>query len=226
MADKDTFPRNWLVLQDFYYPALDSDGQEIMHTTRTEGVAGLSNQIEEQTKALRHNWRGDIVQFDTPEQVVRSQGPVQKRTPSGEPELEPDGAGGHRYVFERTSEVTRTGRLGLKLVDAGVTMFKALTDEEAERLSTMSSMRRLEQELYYDSHPLEWTLPRDPQYANDLDSTNGVGEAAAAALSEETKAQLSEQEEEIKKLKADLARAKKNEKIVSGKLATANAKAS
>ena len=66
----------------------------------------------------------------------------------------------------------------------------------------------------------------NPKEAATVTSANGVEASTAAGLSEETKAQLSEQEEEIKKLKADLARAKKNEKIVSGKLSTANAKAS
>ena len=220
MAEQETFPRNWLVIQDFYYPALDRDGEEIRHTTRTEGVAGLSNQIEETTKAMRHSWRGEIVQFDTPEQVVRSQGPVQKMTPNGEPELEPDGAGGHRYVYERTNELNKKGQRLLKMVDTGVTMFKALTDEEASRMLTMSSLRRLEQKLYYDEHPLAWTKPR-----GETAAVGGVEESTANALSPEARSQISEQEAEIKKLKADLARAKKNEKIVSSKLSTANAKA-
>ena len=218
MAEQETFPRNWLVMQDFYYPALDRDGEEIRHTTRTEGVAGLSNQIEETTKAMRHNWRGEIVQFDTPAQVVRSQGPVQKMTPSGEPELEPDGAGGHRYVYERTNELNKKGQRLLKMVDTGVTMFKALTDEEAGRMLAMSSLRRLEQKLYYDENPLEWTKPR-----GKTEAVGGVEKSTADALSPEARSQLSDQEAEIKKLKADLARAKKNEKLVAGKLATANA---
>ena len=217
MAEQETFPRNWLVLQDFFYPALDRDGEEIRHSTRTEGVAGLSNQIEETTKAMRHSWRGEIVQFDTPNQVVRSEGPVQKRTPSGEPELEADGAGGHRYIFERTNELNSKGQRHLKMVDTGVTMFKALTDEEAARMATMPSVRRLEHELYYDKNPLEWTKPRGEKTV-----VNGVEESTADALSLDARNQISEQEAEIKKLKADLARAKKNEKAVAGKLATAS----
>ena len=215
MAEQEAFPRNWLVMEDFFYPALDRDGKEIRHATRTEGVAGLSNQIEETTKAMRHSWRGEIVQFDTRKQVVRSEGPSQKMTPSGEPELEPDGAGGHRYVFERTNELNKKGQRMLKMVDIGVTMFKPLTDEEATRFLTMPTLRRLEQKLYYDEHPLEWTLPEGRELA-----ANGVEASTAAAMSAETLSELKDKEAEIKKLKADLARAKKNEKLVSGRLAS------
>ncbi len=222
MAEQETFPRNWLVLENFFYEALDLDGNPIMHTTRTEGVAGLSNQVVEETKAMRHNWRGEIVQFESPKQVPRTPVPVQKILPSGEPELEADGAGGYRYVYELTNELTTTGHRKKKMVDGGVTRFQALTAEEAERLGRMNIDLRLEQKLYYDEHPLEWTKPEVPAAV----ATDGVEESTAAALSNETKTQLSEQAEEIKKLKADLARAKKNEKIVSGKLSTANAKAS
>ena len=221
MAEQETFPRNWLVLNDFFYPALDRDGEEIRHATRTEGVAGLSNQIAETTKAMRHSWRGEIVQFDTPAQVVRSQGPVQVMTPSGRPELEPDGAGGHRYVFERTDEINKNGQRQLKMVDIGVTMFKALTPEEADSLGRMPSLHRLEQELYYDANPLEWTRPNGTgQDPFPEPSANGVDGSTAAAMAPETRDALREKESEIKKLKADLARSKKNEKLVSGRLAS------
>lgn len=215
MAEQETFPRNWLVLNDFFYPALDRDGEEIRHSTRTEGVAGLSNQIQESTKAMRHSWRGEIVQFDTPAQVVRSQGPVQVMTPSGRPELEPDGAGGHRYVFERTDEINKNGQRQLKMVDIGVTMFKALTPEEADRLGRMPSLRRLEEELYYDANPLEWTRPNGTTLEHGPfpePSDNGVGTDTAAAMSPETRNEIKEKEAEIKKLKADLAKSRKNEK--------------
>lgn len=224
MAEQETFPRNWLVIKDFFYPALDRDGEEIRHSTRTEGVAGLSNQIEETTKAMRHSWRGDIVQFDTKEQVVRSQGPSQKMLPSGDPALESDGAGGHRYVYAKTNELTKNGRRMLKMVDTGVTMFKALTPEEADRLSKMSGMRRLEQELYYDKNPLEWASPQvddsEPSWAP------GVEDSTSAAMDSESRSKIRDKDSEIKKLKSDLEAAKKNEKIVSGKLAEANVNAS
>ena len=219
MAEQETFPRNWMVMENFYFEALDHDGKPIMHTTRTEGVAGLSNQVVEETKAMRHCWRGEIIRFESPNQVPRTPVPVQKMLASGDPELEADGAGGHHYVYEMTNQLTSSGHRMKKTVDGGVTRFKPLTDEEAERLGRMNVDLRLEQKLYYDEHPLEWMKPQE---VATVTSTNGVAASTEAALSEETKAQLSEQEEEIKKLKADLARAKKNEKIVSSKLATVN----
>ena len=219
MAEQETFPRNWMVMENFYFEALDHDGKPIMHTTRTEGVAGLSNQVVEETKAMRHCWRGEIIRFESPNQVPRTPVPVQKMLPSGDPELEADGAGGHHYVYEMTNQLTSSGHRMKKTVDGGVTRFKPLTDDEAERLGRMNVDLRLEQKLYYDEHPLEWMKPQE---VATVTSTNGVAASTEAALSEETKAQLSEQEEEIKKLKADLARAKKNEKIVSSKLATVN----
>ena len=219
MAEQETFPRNWMVMENFYFEALDHDGKPIMHTTRTEGVAGLSNQVVEETKAMRHCWRGEIIRFESPNQVPRTPVPVQKMLPSGDPELEADGAGGHHYVYEMTNQLTSSGHRMKKTVDGGVTRFKPLTDEEAERLGRMNVDLRLEQKLYYDEHPLEWMKPQE---VATVTSTNGVASSTEAALSEETKAQLSEQEAEIKKLKADLARAKKNEKIVSSKLATVN----
>ena len=225
MAEQETFPRNWMVMENFYFEALDHDGNSIMHTTRTEGVAGLSNQVVEETKAMRHCWRGEIIQFESPNQVPRTPVPVQKMLPSGDPELEADGAGGHHYVYEMTNQLTASGHRMKKTVDGGVTRFKPLTDEEAERLGRMNVDLRLEQKLYYDEHPLELMKPKEAETVTSAPA-NGVEESTAAGLSEETKTQLSEQAEEIKKLKADLARAKKNEKIVSGKLSTANAKAS
>ena len=219
MAEQETFPRNWMVMENFYFEALDHDGKPIMHTTRTEGVAGLSNQVVEETKAMRHCWRGEIIRFESPNQVPRTPVPVQKMLPSGDPELEADGAGGHHYVYEMTNQLTSSGHRMKKTVDGGVTRFKPLPDEEAERLGRMNVDLRLEQKLFYDEHPLEWMKPQE---VATVTSTNGVAASTEAALSEETKAQLSEQEEEIKKLKADLARAKKNEKIVSSKLATVN----
>ena len=215
MAENEAFPRNWLVMENFFFEALDHSGDPIMHTTRTEGVAGLSNQVVEETKAMRHNWRGEIVQFDSPEQVPRTRQPVQKVTPSGEPELEPDGAGGYRYLYEQTSELTRAGQRKKKMRDAGVTKFKPLTNEEAERLGRMNVDLRLEQKLYHDDHPLSWMGPQE-----DEPSTNGVEASTSEALSTESRAQLRIQASEIKKLKADLARSKKNEKLVSGRLAS------
>ena len=107
------------------------------------------------------------------------------------------------------------------MVDAGVTMFTALTPEEADRLAKMPGIRRLEQELYYDKHPLEWTMPQGTDLA-----PNGVEDSTAAAMAPAARAALREKESEIKKLKADLAKALKTEKAEAGKMASIAVKAS
>lgn len=169
-----TFPRSWLCRRQLQCPALDEKGNQVTHRAQAEGVMNVQNRMPAPARpVMRFHFEGEVVQFDAPLQLPRTEGPVHVMDPkSGMPRYVERSDGTHDYEWVLSDELDEFRRRKMWLRDEGVTAFVPLTDEEAQRLMQSSKTKGLESlgKLHYEREEniLAWMRPYSEWAAHGL----------------------------------------------------------